>query len=196
MARYNRATKYWKLLFSFFFISSVTIALPAFGDDKKVSDGCTMTQLRSPQGTRCIEKGARDLIGNRPSHVLLCLGSDMKCCTTDTTTSGQLSFHNCEDLGSMTPPPNLTCAEIKLEKGVWTPDPKTIKADADKKTCSQIYTCNAPSELPPIVKAVNCKAVVSVSHKQVTQSGKCVGTNCGSCSSNPPSDPCSITFTR
>jgi hypothetical protein len=44
------------LLFSFFLIASSAIAVPAFSDGKKVLSGFTMSQIRSPQGTRCLEK--------------------------------------------------------------------------------------------------------------------------------------------
>jgi hypothetical protein len=183
------------LFFSFFLIASSAIAVPAFGEDKKVN-GCTTSQMRSPQGTRCIEKIGKDLIANRPEHGLFCLGSELKCCIK----SSGGGYSNCEDLPPLAPQPDITCADMDRVKGVWTPDPKSIKANADKKTCSQVYTCNPPPELPPIAKAVNCKPVVSVSHKQVTQNGTCVpGSNPGTCSSclgNPPNDPCTVTFTK
>jgi hypothetical protein len=200
MTHHIGSTTTRSLLLSVSLIVLSAITLPALSDDKKVSNGCTMTQLNSPQGSRCIDKAQKDVAAKRPVHNLLCLGSEMKCCIADTK-DGHLDFTNCEDLGSMTPPkPVLVCADMKPEKGVWTPDPKSIKANADKKSCSQVYTCNVPSELPPIVKAVNCKPVVSVSHKQVTQNGTCVpGSSPGTCSSclgNPPNDPCTVTFQK
>jgi hypothetical protein len=196
MTWHVNATIRRSVLLSAFFIVSSAIALPAFGDDKKVSQGCTAAQIRSPEGTRCIEKGERELLANKPAHSLLCLGSDLQCCIREGN-----SFTHCEDLGRHGgPEPDITCADMNRVKGVWTPDPKTIRANADRKTCSQVYTCNPPPELPPIAKAANCKPVISVSHKQVTQNGTCVpGSSPGTCSSclgNPPNDPCTVTFTK
>ena len=200
MARRITATIARSSLFSVVLIASFGITLPASSDDKKVSNGCTTTQLKSPQGSRCSDKGDRDLVAKRPVHSLVCLGSEMKCCIANTK-DGHLDFTSCEDLGSMTPPKQeVACSDIKSEKGVWKPDSNSIKLSADNKTCSQIYTCTPPSDLPPIVKAVNCKPVVSSSNKQVTlNGGKCAGSGsgtCTSCLSNPPSDPCTVTFTK
>jgi hypothetical protein len=199
MTRHINATITRSLLFSVFFIACSAVALPAFGDDKKVSNGCTMSQLQSPQGTRCIKKMDEDLAAKppRPIHNLFCLGSELKCCIKSKTGDG---FSNCEDLPPFAPKPDITCADMDRAKGVWTSDPKSIKANADKKTCSQVYTCNPPSELPLNARAMNCKPVVSVSQKQVTQNGTCVpGSSPGTCSSclgNPPNDPCTVTFTK
>jgi hypothetical protein len=139
----------------------------------------------------------KDIVAKRPPHALFCLGSELKCCIKNSNGDG---YSHCEDLGSLAPEPDIMCADMALVKGVWTPDPKSIRANADRKTCSQVYTCNPPTELPPIAKAANCKPVVSVSHKQVTQNGTCVpGSSPGTCSSclgNPPNDPCTVTFSK
>jgi hypothetical protein len=107
MTWHVNATIRRSVLLSAFFIASSAIALPAFGDDKKVSQGCTAAQIRSPEGTRCIEKGERDLLAKQPVHSLLCLGSDLQCCIREGN-----SFTHCEDLGRHGgPEPDITCAD-------------------------------------------------------------------------------------
>jgi hypothetical protein len=173
-----------------FLIAPFAIVLSAVADEKKISNGWPMAQLHSRKGSQYLDKGNRDLIANRPVHSLFCLGAELKCCVE----SKGGGYSNCEDLGSVAPQVDITCGDKKQGKGVWTPDPKTIKALSDKKSCSQIYRCNQPSELPPIARAANCKAVVSVSHKEVEQHGTGVpgsspGT-CSSCLSAVPNEPC------
>ena len=80
MTRHINATNTRGLLFSVFFIACSAVALPAFGDEKKVSNGCTMSQIQSPQGTRCIEKMDEDLMAKRTAYtqsVLPWLGIEM-----------------------------------------------------------------------------------------------------------------------
>jgi hypothetical protein len=94
----------------------------------------------------------------------------------------------------------VVCSALKSAKGVWTPDPKSIKANSGGKTCTQNYICGPPSPKELSESQNKCTAVVSVSNKQVTMTGTCVpesksGT-CSSCLGNPPNDPCVVSFRK
>jgi hypothetical protein len=169
---------------------------------------CTPRQVRSPEGVRCVALGEKDLLANSPSsHVLFCDQTSVRCCITTPNKYGGYSTDSskCGPTIALTPEePVLVCAEQKAEKGVWKPDPKTIKANADRKTCSQVYTCTPPPADNATLKLINivCAPVIASSHKQVTQNGTCVpvpGSKdpaCSSCLANPPNESCNVTFRK
>src|SRR5262249_38108580 len=127
MTRHIDATFKWGLLFSVFLIASSAIALPTIGEEKKVN-GCTMNQIRSPQGAAMRRKMEKDIVAKRLPHALFCLGSELKCCIKNSSGDG---YSHCEDLGSLAPQPDIMCADMARVKGVWTPNPKSIRANAD-----------------------------------------------------------------
>ena len=171
------------------------LVLPALAEEKPVSMGCTMSQLRSPQGSICIDKADKDLINKAPkSHILMCKGASMVCCLQD----GHGAYGNCEVMGETAPPAEVACSTLKSAKGVWQPDPKTIKMGSNKFSCTMVYSC-----VPPLPKELTesqnkCTAFVSVSNKQVTMNGTCEPGNgaCTTCRTNPPNDPCSVSFRK
>ena len=177
-----------RLIFSVVLISLATIAMPAFG---QTSNGCTAAQIQSPLARDCMRQVDQDLYkGASKSHLLTCSITGIRCCIVD----GKGHFSDCGPLLVAEP----ECATLKSEKGVWTANPKTIKANADKKTCSQDFTCGPPEKLSSDQR--KCAPVVAVSHKTVTQTGTCVpGSSAGTCSSclaKEPNDPCVINFRK
>lgn len=189
-------------LFSVCLVVLSAVAMPAWGESLMSSYECSMAQVRSPMGSKCVEEAEKDIMKKAPKwHILYCKGSDLLCCLTDTTKPhGPLS--DCKVVGQSpsTPPAEVACSALKSAKGVWTPDPKSIKANPDKNTCSQVYICNPPLPKELTESQNKCTAFVSVSNKQVTMQGTCVpgskpGT-CSSCLGNPPNDPCTVSFRK
>ena len=190
-----------RVLFSVCLVVLSAVALPAWGAPM-FSHDCTEAQKSSPMGTKCVEEGKKDFKNNAPKmHTLFCKGSDLLCCLVDITTNGP-PMSDCKVVGQspFTPPPEVACSTLKSAKGVWIPDPKSIKANPDKKTCSHVYTCNPPLPKELTESQNKCTAFVSVSNKQVTMQGTCVpGSSPGTCSSclgNPPNDPCTVSFRK
>jgi hypothetical protein len=198
MTHHINATITRRLLFSFFFIALSAVALPALSAGTTML-GCTVKQVQSREAKACIEKGEKDLLADRPDqHAVVCISTGMKCCIIKKNNTADTS--KCEDLPGQSPPkPDIVCADQKAVKGIWQKVPNSIKAHADKKSCSQDYACSPPVEFSSEI-AANCKPVISASHKTVTQDGLCVQGKegkgpCDSCLGEPH-DPCNVTFVK
>jgi hypothetical protein len=165
-------------------------------DKREVFNGCTQDQMTSMKGSVCIAKASDDVVNSRPlSHIIVCKGTEIVCCLQD----GHLKFSQCEPMGGMAPPkPDVVCSTLSSAKGVWQADPKSIKAGSDKHNCTQVYTCTPPLPRELSENQNKCNAVVSVSNKQVTQNGTCEPGNgsCTACRTNPPNDPCLVSFRK
>jgi hypothetical protein len=180
-----------RLIFPIVAISLSPIAMPAYGQNV---NGCTAQQIQSPVGRDCMRQLDQDVIKGKgnitKTHQLVCTITGMRCCVGD----DKGHFSDCGPLLVAEP----ECATLKSERGVWTANPKTIKANADKKTCSQEFTCGPPEKLSSDQR--KCAPVVAVSHKTVTQTGTCVPGNsagtCSSCLAKEPNDPCVINFRK
>lgn len=186
----------------------LVLTLPAMAGPGAKSEGCTTAQLQSGYAVACMKKLDSDtLAGYSNVHLLRCDSSGVQCCIK----LGSGGWGGCEaalvaprssaGIAQRSPPmPDPVCAELKIISGVWTADSTSIKANADKKSCSQTYQCAPPPSDKLSDEQKKCAAVVSVSNKQVTQNGTCVpGSNAGTCSSclaKPPNDPCNISFRR
>jgi hypothetical protein len=197
------------LAFAISFVASV-FALPAMSqtkDPKAAVTGCTGEQVRSAQAVACGVQRDKDMAASLVNfHLLRCTGAKLECCIKTPDGWGGcepalVAPRPEEHIAQRSPAtPDPLCAALKTEKGVWTPDPKSIKANADKKTCSQVYTCGAPPADKLSADEKKCTPVVTVSHKEVTQTGTCVpgstpGT-CSSCLANAPNDPCNVAFKK
>jgi hypothetical protein len=165
-------------------------------DKRELFNGCTMEQMGSMKSSTCISKGDDDLKNTRPlSHIVVCKGTEIVCCLQD----DHQRYSKCEAMGSMAPPKaDVVCSTLSSAKGVWQPDPKSIKAGSDKHNCTQVYTCTPPLPKDLSASQNKCDAVVSVSNKQVTQNGTCEPGNgsCTTCRTNPPNDPCLVSFRK
>jgi hypothetical protein len=165
-------------------------------DKREVFNGCTMDQIRSMKSSTCISKADDDLMNNRPlTHIVVCKGTEIVCCLQD----DHQKYSKCEAMGGMAPPaPDVVCSTLSSAKGLWQPDPRSIKAASDKHNCTQTYTCTPPLPKDLSASQNKCNAVVSVSNKQVTQNGTCEPGNgsCTTCRTNPPNDPCVVTFRK
>jgi hypothetical protein len=166
-----------------------------------IRNGCTLKQLQSAVGASCGDLEKSDLIkGYINRHTLRCTGERIECCIRSAT---DYSWGQCEtatvapranhDIQSSPATPAVVCADLKSERGEWKPDLHSIKASTDKKTCSQNFVCGPPDHLS--TDQQKCNAVVSVSNKQVTQSGAC-GSDCTVCRATPPSLPCTVSFSK
>lgn len=171
-------------------------------------NGCTKAQIQSGRATACLKQTEQDLIKNyKHVHQLRCSGERMECCI-------KLSWGGwggCEpalvaprdsrqSYARSPATPEVVCAALKPERGQWIADPRSIKANSDNKTCSQSFICSAPEASRLSDDQRKCATVVSVSNKQVTQTGTCVpgskpGT-CSSCLAKPPNEPCTVSFAK
>jgi hypothetical protein len=190
------------------FLVLLVLTLPAMAGPGAKSEGCTTAQLQSGYAAACMKKLDSDLqAGFSNVHMLRCDSSGVQCCIK----SGSGGWGGCEaalvaprssaGIAERSPPtPDTVCAELKTISGVWTADSTSIKANADKKSCSQTYQCAAPPSDKLSADQQKCAAVITVSNKQVTQNGTCVpGSSSGTCSSclaKPPNDPCNVSFRR
>ncbi|MGC1354387.1 MAG: hypothetical protein WA851_01105 [Xanthobacteraceae bacterium] len=163
---------------------------------REIFNGCTADQVSSMKSSTCISKADDDLINKRPLvHIVVCKGTEIVCCLQD----DHERYSQCEAMGGMAPPkPDVVCSTLSSAKGVWQADPRSIKAGSDKHNCTQVYTCTPPLPRELSASQNKCNAVVSVSNKQVTQNGTCEPGNgsCTTCRTNPPNDPCVVTFRK
>jgi hypothetical protein len=139
--------------------------------------------------------------------VLRCDSSGVQCCIK----LGSGGWGGCEaalvaprdskGIAQRSPPaPDPVCSELQTVSGVWTADSASIKANPDKKTCSQSYQCAPPPADRLSAEQKKCTAVIAVSNRRVTQNGTCVpgsspGT-CSSCLAKPPNEACNINFRK
>jgi hypothetical protein len=170
--------------------------------------GCSAAQIQSAKADACMKKLDKDVIaGYKNIHVLRCESGRVECCIK-LEGSGWGSCENAlvaprdtKGIADRSPKPAaVECATLKSVSGVWTADASSIKAAADKKSCSQTFRCTAPSPASLSADEKTCKPVITVSNKAVTQSGTCVpgskpGT-CSSCLAKQPNDPCTIAFRK
>jgi hypothetical protein len=169
--------------------------VPSEPVSKATSLGCTVTQLRSPEGSKCVDRGSQDVFaGYTNIHVLRCHGDSMECCIN--TKEGY--FNDCRPIvlyprPSNVPKVDVVCETLKSEKGVWTADPKSIKQDPDKKHCTEVFTCSSPPADKLSADERKCTAVISV-NKTTTLQGACVDDKCGSCNVGTPNTPCDVSF--
>lgn len=165
-------------------------------DKREIFNGCTADQIRSMKSSTCISKADDDLINSRPlTHIVVCKGTEIVCCLQD----DHQKYSKCEAMGAMAPAaPDVVCSTLSSAKGVWQADPRSIKAGSDKHNCTQTYTCTPPLPKDLSASQNKCNAVVSVSNKQVTQNGTCEPGNgsCTTCRTNPPNDPCVVSFRK
>jgi hypothetical protein len=173
-------------------------------------EGCTAAQIQSAAAVACGKKLEQDIVKNYTNvHIMRCTGNRMECCIK----LGSGGWGGCEPalvaprddksipIYKRSPAtPDVVCASLKSERGEWKPDPRSIKANSDNKTCSQNYVCAAPPTGRLSEDQRKCEAVVTVSNKQVTQPGTCVpgskpGT-CSSCLAKPPNEPCMVSFSK
>jgi hypothetical protein len=188
MVQHNRAARLCSaMLWSF--LSILLLNSEARADDL---NGCTAAQIQSGAALTCEKKSDDDLINKRPNvHILRCSGGKMECCIRSATGGvGQ-----CEATVTQ-----LICADLKSERGEWKPDPNSIKANSDKKSCSQTFVCSPPAPDHLSADQRRCNPVVSVSNKQVTQTGTCVPGSkpgeCSSCLARPPNESCMVSFLK
>ena len=132
-------------------IALLVPALPATAENTKTY-GCTAAQVQSAYAVDCMKKLDSDVLkGYSNIHVLKCDSSGMQCCIK----LGTGGWGGCEaalvaprsnsstvERSPRTPAP--VCAELKTISGVWTPDPTSITAGTDKKSCSQTFRCAPP----------------------------------------------------
>lgn len=172
--------------------AKIVPSAPAFNP---TSLGCTSTQLNSPAVKPCMDRGTQDIgAGYTNIHVVRCHGDSMECCIG--TKEG--NFNDCRPIVAYTRPSNVpkvdvVCETLKSEKGVWTPDLKSIKQDADKKHCTEAFTCEPPPANKLSADERKCTAVISV-NKTTTLQGVCVDDKCGSCNVGTPNTPCDVSF--
>ncbi len=108
--------------------------------------GCTSEQLHSAMGVACSKLDDQDTqAGHQYDHVLRCTGGMIECCIR----SNSGNYGQCDAAVPYPRTPNpptaaVVCETLKAEKGVWTPDPKSIKQNSDKKHCAQAFTCASP----------------------------------------------------
>jgi hypothetical protein len=181
---------------------------PANAQSPQKIYGCTAAQIQSAKADACLKKTSDDIIANYKNvHVLRCQGNRVECCIR----VNNESWGGCESalvaprgtkgIADRTPKtPDVVCTALKATNGVWAADPKSIKASSDKKSCSQTFKCTAPASGALSADERKCTPVVTVSNKQVTQSGTCVpgdrpGT-CSSCLAKPPNEACTIAFRK
>ena len=192
------------LMYLILVVASSAATLPAMGQTGGFK--CTDAQVRSAAASACLKLGEKEARSTNPTmHLLVCdsAGKEIQCCVFAQDKNGGIhgSALHCDPKIAVVPDPGLDCATFKAVKGEWTPDPTSITANADRKTCLQVYTCTPP---PPdkLGFKTACATVVSVSHKQVTQTGLCIPVpnsnpfRCSSCSASKPNEPCEVSFKK
>jgi hypothetical protein len=169
--------------------------------------GCTPAQVSSAAGVDCGKKMEQDITKHYTNvHTLRCTSGRIECCirSKDGNWSGcelaKTAPRDSTSIPKSPPAPEVVCASLESARGEWKPDARSIKANSDNKTCSQAFICGAPEAKQLSAEQRRCRAVVSVSNKQVTQSGTCVpgskpGT-CSSCLAKPPNEPCTVAFAK
>jgi hypothetical protein len=181
-------------------------ATPADAQSPQRVYGCTATQIQAARADACMRKLDSDLLkGYKNIHVLRCQGDKVECCIR----LGDSGWGGCESalvaprdskgIATRSPKmPDPMCSTLKSVSGVWTADAASIKAATDKKSCSQTFRCTAPASGSLSADEKKCTPVITVSNRQVTQSGTCLpgskpGT-CSSCLAKAPNDPCTVAF--
>jgi hypothetical protein len=200
-------TYFFEAFFLVCLVACPLIPQPASARDDGMN-GCTPAQVQSAAGVDCGKKMDQDLIHNYTNmHQLRCTSGRMECCIK----LGTGGWGGCEPAlaaprdtkgipGRSPATPDVVCASLKSERGEWKPDPRSIKANSDNKTCSQNFVCSAPPTDRLSADQRKCTTVVSVSNRQVTQPGTCVPGNkpgtCSSCLAKPPNEPCTVSFSK
>jgi hypothetical protein len=186
-------------------VSFALLTSPVLARDDGLN-GCTPTQIQSASGVACGKKMDEDMLKQYTNiHTLRCTSGRMECCIKLGTggwgscEAALAAPRNTKDIRSPSTS-DVVCASLKSARGEWKADSRSIKANSDNKTCSQTFVCSAPDSSQLSADQRKCSAVVSVSNKQVTQSGTCVpGSKPGSCSSclaKPPNEPCMVAFAK
>jgi hypothetical protein len=104
MAQHIDTLTAWRVVFSVCLTISSAVALPAWGEDLMSSSyPCTLAQIHSPEGSKCIDQMEKDIQNSAPKrHVFYCKGSDLVCCLNDTTKPHGL-LSDCKVVGQMPP---------------------------------------------------------------------------------------------
>lgn len=163
-----------------------------------VVNGCTQEQRTSARGAACARLSNQLTSKDQQyDYVLRCTGEKIECCVKSWSgTFGQCDASVVYPKTPNPPNPAVVCENLKTDKGVWTPDPKSIKQNSDKKRCTKTFTCAAPSPQNLSADQRKCTPVVSVSNKTVTKDGLCAGDKCDLCDVANPNDPCVISFRK